>query len=234
MDAIREQAGELIAISDAGIDAQPGAGRQLAALRAHRHRAGHAGGAARLLPLPAPDARAAARPASGSRRRCSSERDPLEGEVRERTATLAELATHLQQVREDERGHLARELHDELGALLTAAKLDVARLKSRLAAVAGGRAAPAAPERTAQQRHRAEAPHHRGPAALVAVQPRADRLARDPGARVRRALGHRGRDGARAGASSTRRASSPSTGWCRRALTNIGKYAAGHRGQTSS
>ncbi|MDY0107909.1 MAG: sensor histidine kinase, partial [Giesbergeria sp.] len=42
------------------------------------------------------------------------------------------LANHLQQVREDERGHLARELHDELGALLTAAKLDVARLKSRL------------------------------------------------------------------------------------------------------
>lgn len=60
------------------------------------------------------------------------ERDMLEKQVRERTATLAELATHLQQVREDERGHLARELHDELGALLTAAKLDVARLKSRL------------------------------------------------------------------------------------------------------
>jgi signal transduction histidine kinase len=59
------------------------------------------------------------------------ERDLLEGQVRERTATLAELATHLQQVREEERGHLARELHDELGALLTAAKLDVARLKSR-------------------------------------------------------------------------------------------------------
>ena len=50
--------------------------------------------------------------------------------MRERTATLAELATHLQQVRETERGHLARELHDELGSLLTAAKLDVARLKS--------------------------------------------------------------------------------------------------------
>ncbi len=60
------------------------------------------------------------------------ERDQLDKEVRERTATLAELATHLQQVREDERGHLARELHDELGALLTAAKLDVARIKSRL------------------------------------------------------------------------------------------------------
>ncbi len=60
------------------------------------------------------------------------ERDQLEKLVRERTSTLTELANHLQQVREDERGHLARELHDELGALLTAAKLDVARLKSRL------------------------------------------------------------------------------------------------------
>ena len=61
------------------------------------------------------------------------ERDMLEKQVRERTARLAELATHLQNVREEERGHLARELHDELGALLTAAKLDVARIKSRLA-----------------------------------------------------------------------------------------------------
>ena len=60
------------------------------------------------------------------------ERDQLEMQVRQRTATLAELATHLQQVREDERAHLARELHDELGALLTAAKLDVARLKSKI------------------------------------------------------------------------------------------------------
>ena len=42
------------------------------------------------------------------------------------------MAQHLQTIREDERSHLARELHDELGALLTAAKLDVARLKSRL------------------------------------------------------------------------------------------------------
>ncbi len=62
----------------------------------------------------------------------SEERTRLEELVMDRTATLTELATHLQQVREDERGHLARELHDELGALLTAAKLDVARLKSRI------------------------------------------------------------------------------------------------------
>ena len=61
------------------------------------------------------------------------ERDRLEQLVRERTAALSELAHHLQQVREEERAHLARELHDELGALLTAAKLDVARLKRRLA-----------------------------------------------------------------------------------------------------
>ena len=63
-----------------------------------------------------------------------AERDMLESQVRERTARLTELATYLQQAVEDERAHLARELHDELGALLTAAKLDVARLKSRLPA----------------------------------------------------------------------------------------------------
>ena len=61
------------------------------------------------------------------------ERNALETQVQERTANLKELATHLQEVRETERGYLARELHDELGSLLTAAKLDVARLKSRLA-----------------------------------------------------------------------------------------------------
>lgn len=72
--------------------------------------------------------------ASGQREQESleRERDLLESQVRQRTADLAKLATHLQNVREEERGHLARELHDELGSLLTAAKLDVARLKSRL------------------------------------------------------------------------------------------------------
>jgi signal transduction histidine kinase len=60
------------------------------------------------------------------------ERDQLDVLVQQRTTRLAELATHLQNVRENERAHLARELHDELGALFTAAKLDIARLKSRL------------------------------------------------------------------------------------------------------
>jgi signal transduction histidine kinase len=60
------------------------------------------------------------------------ERDQLEAEVQRRTAELSELAQHLQTAREDERSRLARELHDELGALLTAAKLDVARLRRAL------------------------------------------------------------------------------------------------------
>lgn len=65
------------------------------------------------------------------------ERDRLESLVEDRTSSLAELATHLQNVQESERERLARELHDELGALLTAAKLDVARAKSKLGTGAG-------------------------------------------------------------------------------------------------
>jgi len=68
-------------------------------------------------------------------RETQAERDGLELVVGRRTAQLTELAQHLQTIREDERNRLARELHDELGALLTAAKLDLARLKSRLGAL---------------------------------------------------------------------------------------------------
>ena len=78
-----------------------------------------------------------------------AERDRLEVEVAARTAQLKELALHLQTVREDERSHLARELHDELGALLTAAKLDAARLKTRLG--------PTTPEVTERMAHLNEA-----------------------------------------------------------------------------
>ena len=49
---------------------------------------------------------------------------------------MTELTHHLQTAREDERSRLARDLHDELGALLTSAKLDAARIKSRLAGIA--------------------------------------------------------------------------------------------------
>ena len=72
------------------------------------------------------------------------ERDGLEDEVRRRTTELTELTRHLQTAREDERHRLARNLHDELGALLTSAKLDAARIRSRL-----GGSAPEALERLA-------------------------------------------------------------------------------------
>ena len=62
-----------------------------------------------------------------------AERDRLEVEVAHRTAQLTELTRHVLTAREDERNRLARNLHDELGALLTSAKLDAARIRSRLA-----------------------------------------------------------------------------------------------------
>jgi signal transduction histidine kinase len=59
--------------------------------------------------------------------------DRLELEVAQRTTQLTALTSHLLTAREDERHRLARDLHDDLGSLLTAAKLDAARVKSRLA-----------------------------------------------------------------------------------------------------
>ena len=55
--------------------------------------------------------------------------------IHTREPRLEDLATYLQRAREQERAHLARELHDELGALLMAAKLDVACLKVNLGSV---------------------------------------------------------------------------------------------------
>jgi len=68
---------------------------------------------------------------SVQRRALLDERARLEIEVTQRTARLAALARHLQTAREDERASLARELHDELGGLLTACKLDIARARKK-------------------------------------------------------------------------------------------------------
>ena len=75
--------------------------------------------------------------------------EQLEAVVAERTAQLVELTHHLQTAREDERSRLARDLHDELGALLTSAKLDAARIRSRLMGAALPPKGPEALERLA-------------------------------------------------------------------------------------
>lgn len=51
----------------------------------------------------------------------------------QRTAQLLELTRQLQTAREDERCRLAHDLHDELGSLLTSAKLDAVCIKMKLA-----------------------------------------------------------------------------------------------------
>ena len=61
----------------------------------------------------------------------------LEADVLLRTEQLTDLTRYLLKAREDERHRLARNLHDELGSLLTAAKLDAARLRSRLGSKVG-------------------------------------------------------------------------------------------------
>ena len=66
------------------------------------------------------------------KQRAQVEHDRLETEVAKRTAQLTELTQHLVTAREDERNRLARNLHDDLGSLLTSAKLDAARIRSRL------------------------------------------------------------------------------------------------------
>ncbi|MFT3801078.1 MAG: histidine kinase [Burkholderiaceae bacterium] len=55
---------------------------------------------------------------------------------------LLRLAAHLQRVREAERATIARQLHDELGGLFTAAKLDATRLRMRLEAAKGAASGP--------------------------------------------------------------------------------------------
>lgn len=62
------------------------------------------------------------------RRRSPPRLDPHQ-QTRERE--LSELSTHLQDFAEQERSELAHNLHDELGGLLTAAKMDLSWLQAR-------------------------------------------------------------------------------------------------------
>lgn len=61
-----------------------------------------------------------------------TERKQAEHELKESRRQLQELSAFLQQVREDERTRIARELHDELGQALTALRIDLNWLDEKL------------------------------------------------------------------------------------------------------
>jgi signal transduction histidine kinase len=60
------------------------------------------------------------------------QKQDLAQQVDERTRELTALSTHLQDVSELEKSALSRELHDELGGLLVAARMDLSWLQQRL------------------------------------------------------------------------------------------------------
>ena len=62
------------------------------------------------------------------------EHERLERLVAERTAELSALTSHLHSVVEREKSDLARELHDELGSILTVARMDLDWLQRRYSA----------------------------------------------------------------------------------------------------
>ena len=62
-----------------------------------------------------------------------TERKSIEQELLESREQLRELSAYMEAIREEERKRIAMEIHDELGQLLTALKMDVSLLKMRLA-----------------------------------------------------------------------------------------------------
>jgi PAS domain S-box-containing protein len=61
-----------------------------------------------------------------------SERIRVEAELKQSREDLRNLSAHIESAREQERGHIAREVHDELGVTLSKLKLDIAWLEKRL------------------------------------------------------------------------------------------------------
>jgi PAS domain S-box-containing protein len=61
-----------------------------------------------------------------------TEKIRAEEKLKSSHAELRELATHLQNVRESERTHMAREIHDELGQQLTGLKMDISWINRKL------------------------------------------------------------------------------------------------------
>ncbi|MGH8684896.1 MAG: HAMP domain-containing protein, partial [Nitrosospira sp.] len=54
----------------------------------------------------------------------------VEQELRVRDAAIREFAAHVERMREEDRKYIAREIHDELGQLLAALRLEISLLKS--------------------------------------------------------------------------------------------------------
>ncbi len=71
-------------------------------------------------------------------RRRKTENSRLLAVVADRTEELNELSSHLQVSGERERATLARDLHDELGGILTSAKMDLNWLQERVHVIPGG------------------------------------------------------------------------------------------------
>jgi PAS domain S-box-containing protein len=79
-----------------------------------------------------------------------SERKRIEQELLESREQLRQLGAHMEAVREEERKRIALEIHDELGQLLTALKMDVSLLKMQLSGL------PELPTKVAEMRELVE------------------------------------------------------------------------------
>lgn len=62
-----------------------------------------------------------------------SERKKAEKELKDSFEAIRQLSEHLQNIREEERHHIAREIHDELGQQLTVLKMDISWLNKKIA-----------------------------------------------------------------------------------------------------
>lgn len=60
-----------------------------------------------------------------------TKRKQVEEELRKHQEQLRRLTTHLERIKEEERTHIAREIHDELGQILTALKVDIFMLDQK-------------------------------------------------------------------------------------------------------
>lgn len=64
-----------------------------------------------------------------------SDRKKAEQEAEKSYKAIRTLTEHLQNIREEERAHIAREIHDELGQQLTVMKMDISWINKKIAAV---------------------------------------------------------------------------------------------------